>query len=203
MNGVWLMIVVSTQSLAILTSLLLPHINSREEIAFVVINGFLLGLMFYIIFITIIFYRLTFYPLKGNEFTPPDWIDMGAAAITTLSGATLVHSLETLALYPDIVPFIKAASLLAWAISTWWIPMIAILEIWHHVYKKVPVTYHPGNWSIVFPLGVYTVCTFRLSETFKLSFLHDLATGFIYIAWAAWLLTFIAMCKSILLKLKG
>ncbi len=197
-NGVWLLLVVSTQSLSILGTLLIAHLSLPVNMTtFLSLCFFLLGFIFYFILITINFYRFTFFPVTADEFTPPYWIDMGAAAITTLAGATLIQSMKGMQAFQDFVPFIKTSSMLAWAISTWWIPILLILEIWRHFYKKFPLQYKPGYWSMVFPLGVYTICTIKLSGALSFPFLKPISSGFIFVAWAAWLITFCGMCIHI------
>lgn len=43
----------------------------------------------YFVIILLIIYRLLLHPLKPEQFVPPYWINMGAAAITTLAGTSL------------------------------------------------------------------------------------------------------------------
>jgi tellurite resistance protein TehA-like permease len=201
LNGTWLLLVVSTQSLAVLGTLLasqLPYPTS--VILFGTFCAFVLGFFFYLVFVTLILYRLLFIPQKAEDFTPPYWIDMGAVAITTLAGATLSHTIQTTigTGLADLLPFIHGISLLAWAVGTWWIPLIILLEVWRHVYRKVPLTYTPQYWSLVFPLGMYMVSSWRLSEALHLPFLHSIAQPFIYVALAAWAATFLAMLVSLM-----
>lgn len=199
MNGLWLLIAVSTQSLSILSTSLNAHLPFPREITmFISLALYLLGFMFYSILIVIIFYRLTFYTVTAEEVTPPYWIDMGAAAITTLSGATIIINANKLPHVYEYIPFIKTLAVLTWITGTWWIPLILILDIWRNFYKKVNFTYQPANWSLVFSFGMYTVCTFRLSEALQLPFVSIISRGFIFVALAAWLNTFLGMCNYLL-----
>ena len=68
---------------------------------FVALCMYLLGAMLYLTIITLIFYRFTFVPLTVDQLTPPYWINMGAVAITTLAGASLLHPGGTLAVPGD------------------------------------------------------------------------------------------------------
>jgi len=62
----------------------------HEGMLFFSLVMFLIGGMLYLIIIVLIFYRLMFFAIKPEAFTPPYWINMGAAAISTLAGAMLV-----------------------------------------------------------------------------------------------------------------
>jgi tellurite resistance protein TehA-like permease len=194
LNGGWLLLVVSTQSISILGTQLATHLVIPLNITlFFTLGLFLLGLFFYLLLIPIIFFRMNFDAMKPQEFTPPYWVLMGGAAITALSGATLIQTLNKAGDYTDWISILKAITLLSWVVASWWIPLLALLEVWRHFYKKVPFRYQPANWDTVFTIGMYTVCTFQLSKALHLPFLQILPQIFIYIALLVWLVTFFSM----------
>lgn len=197
LNGSWLLFVVSAQALSILGSLIHPHLNLKVEVSvFINLFFYLLGVLFYIILIGIIFYRTIFVLMQADEFKPSYWIDMGAAAISTLSGILLIKSMGSVGIFQAYIPTIKLLSILFWIAGTWWIPAIIFLEIWRN--KSISLKYNSGYWSLVFPLGVYTACTWQLANETGFSFLTEVSSVFIYIAWFAWLITFVAMCSKII-----
>ncbi len=199
LNGTWLLIVVSTQSLSILGVQLHDYLSlSNELIVFFSLALFLVGCLFYVIIITLIFYRLTFFIVKAEEFAPPYWISMGAVAITTLAGSILILNTTHIDFIQPLYPFLKGLTLLFWAFGTWWIPLIIILGIWRHLYKKIPFVYHPQYWGMVFPLGMYTVCTYRLAQVMNLDFIYSISSSFIYLAVLAWVATSIGLLYKIL-----
>lgn len=204
LNGAWLLLVVSAQSLAILGTQLVGDLPiPAAATLFIALAAFLLGIFFYLLLIPLIFFRLTFDPLKAKEFTPPYWVLMGAAAITTLSAAMLIAATNKTGVFADLVPFLKALSLLSWIIASWWIPLLILLEIWRHLFKKVPLRYDATYWDTVFTIGMYTVCSLKLSQVFPFSSLATLAHSFIYVALLAWLITFVAMISNTVNRYRG
>jgi tellurite resistance protein TehA-like permease len=165
LNGAWLLAVVATQSISVLGTLLGSHWAAYSDpLLFFTLSMFLIGCMLYLLLITLIFYRFTFVSVTSATLTPPYWINMGAVAITTLAGARLILAASAWSFLRDLMPFLKGFTLFFWAAGTWWIPLLFILGFWRHVYKRFPLRYDPQYWGMVFPLGMYTVCTFQLSN---------------------------------------
>ncbi|MGB3525488.1 MAG: tellurite resistance/C4-dicarboxylate transporter family protein [Flavobacteriales bacterium] len=196
MNGSWLLFVVSVQALSILGCIVAPHLGiSLHSSLFIMLFFHLLGWLFYLVVIGIIFYRTTFFPMRPDEFKPTYWIDMGAAAITTLAGITLIDTMAAHGMYTELIPTLKVFIVFAWIAGTWWIPVIFVLEIWRH--WTLPWKYHAGYWSLVFPLGMHVVCTWQLALTFGLPFLKVLPEVFIWLAWGSWAVVFVGMCVKL------
>jgi tellurite resistance protein TehA-like permease len=161
---------------------------------------FLIGCMLYVLLITLIFYRFTFVNITTASLTPPYWINMGAVAITTLAGARLIIAAPSWSFLSDVMPFLKGFTLFFWAAGTWWIPLLFILGFWRHVYKRFPLRYDPQYWGMVFPLGMYTVCTFQFSRAIDFPPLMIIPHVFVYLALVAWVLAFAGLVYSLLFR---
>lgn len=199
-NGTWLLTVVSIQALSISGNLIASHfgIVNPDLFLFLTLGLFLLGALFYIVLISLIFYRIFFYSFQAKDFKPSYWINMGAAAISTLSGAILVKTMNDLALLQEMVAVIKVFALFFWFAGTWWIPLLIFWEIKKR--RTIKVRYQAAYWSLVFPLGVYTVCTLQLGLTLDIPLFLKLASVTIWIAVAVWSITFLQMLRHLLRK---
>ena len=192
-NGGWLLAVVSTQAIAQLSLLLIPAFpNWADGFLFLSLALWLWGGMLYIWMISLIFYRYTFFTFAPSDLMPPYWINMGAMAISTLVGV-LLSALIGASPLKEVRPFVEGLTIFFWATATWWIPMLVILGYWRHIIRRFPFSYDPLYWGAVFPLGVYSVATYRLIEFWHLQFLRWVPKCFAYVALAAWLVTFAGM----------
>lgn len=187
-NGGWLLAVVATQSLAVLSALIAASMEWRQiEFNFLALSTWLWGGMLYTWIMVLIFYRYLFLPFSPEDLSPPYWINMGAMAISTLAGTLLVANAPEAPLLDSLLPFIKGFTILYWATGTWWIPMLVILGVWRHLLRRLPLRYDPLYWGLVFPLGMYSVCTRKLIEVIGLPFMLPLPEIFLVLAALAWL----------------
>jgi tellurite resistance protein TehA-like permease len=194
-NGGWLLAVVATQSLAVLSALLAPYVGQpyKLEMNFFALSMWLWGGMLYIWMMSLIFYRYTFFVFSPSDLVPPYWINMGAMAISTLAGSLLIRNAPDAPYLASLLPFLKGFTIFYWATGTWWIPMLLLLGVWRYVYKRFPLRYDPMYWGAVFPLGMYGASTFQMNKAMSFGFLDFVPVVFLYVALFAWTLAFLGL----------
>lgn len=189
LGGAWLLVTVSTESLAVLGTAVADLLPQPVVGVFACLCLFLLGGMFYAIIIAFILYRWLFLDMTAAMVTPPYWINMGAVAITTLAGADLMLYAQGHPGLLGFLPFLAALTTGFWAAATWWIPLLAIATAWRHAVDRIPLTYDPQHWSMVFPLGMYAAATTVYAQATGYDFLLPIPKLFIWFALSAWLAT--------------
>jgi tellurite resistance protein TehA-like permease len=100
-------------------------------------------------------------------------------------------------LLSDLLPYLKGFTLFFWAAGTWWIPLLIILGVWTYGVRRVPMTYSPQFWGLVFPIGMYTASTFQLGRATGSDFLSAIPEVSIYLALLAWSLTFVGLLRQL------
>lgn len=198
-TGGWLLAVVATQSLSVSSALVAARIGQpfRLELNLIALSMWLWGGMLYIWMMSLIFYRYAFFRFSPSDLAPPYWINMGAMAISALAGSLLILNAPHAPFLQLLVPFLTGFTLFYWATGTWWIPMLLLLGVWRHGFKRFPLEYDPLYWGAVFPLGMYAACTWQMDHAMDFGFLDRLPRAFLYIALAAWTITFLGMVSRL------
>lgn len=191
-NGTWFLLTVATESVVVVGAVLLARYPS-DTLAFALIAAFGLGLVLYLIVMTMVFLRWTFLALDPTETDPPAWIAAGAVAITVLAGSNLLLARDVSARVDRLAPFIEGLVVLAWATATFWFPLMVAIGVWRHVANRVPLRYHPSYWALVFPLGMYGAATFKMKAAIGLDALGWLPKATLVVALGAWTAAFVGL----------
>ncbi len=202
-NGTWLVAVVGTQSVSILSGLVVSELSvPHNALVFFSLCMFLVGCMLYILIITLIFYRFMFFEFRPADLSHSYWINMGAVAITTLAGTVLIGNAAGYSFLTELLPFISGFTIFFWATATWWIPLLVALGVWRFIIHREQIFYDPQYWSVIFPLGMYTTCTLKLAGVMKVDLLILISRCFLFAALLGWTLVFLALLHSIAVSLR-
>jgi tellurite resistance protein TehA-like permease len=197
LDGTWLLTVVATQAIAILATHISGVFSRPDIVVFVALCFFLLGGVFYLIVISLIVQRWLFEPMQPAQLRPSYWINMGAAAITTLAAERLLSVVGANPLTAVLDQSIEAMTVLFWAIATWWVPLLVTLLVWRHIVHGIRLSFGLEYWSMVFPLGMYTAATSALSRQDGAQFLAVIPHLCFWIALTSWLLGFVGMIRHL------
>ncbi|MFN3256424.1 MAG: tellurite resistance/C4-dicarboxylate transporter family protein [Ilumatobacter sp.] len=186
-NGTWFLLTVSTQSIVVVGGLVFDR-HPSDTLAFALLAAFLVGIVLYLIVMTMVFLRWTFHELEPTEVDPPAWIAAGAVAITVLAGSNLLIAAPDSERLTRLAGFVEGMTVLAWATATFWFPLMIAIGVWRHGVRRVPLRYHPSYWSLVFPIGMYSAATYRMRAAIDLESLEvlpKLALAGAIVAWSA------------------
>lgn len=198
MHGGWLITIVATQSLVLLGARIAPDLGQYASYMMVEVHMLWgLGLAFYGIFVTLFCYRIFFLALKPHDITPLLWVVMGAAAISANAGTSLLIEDAHLDFLNAQKPFIDGITLMIWSWATWWIPLLFLFGIWKHLISKLPFRYEASVWSLVFPLGMYTVASERLGLAADFPPLHWISQLIIWVAVCVWALAMLGLLRRL------
>jgi len=186
-NGAWLLWVVGTQSVAVAASVLVhPWPHQARLLATVAVGMWSVGLMLYLVLVTLIMLRWLTVPMTPATLGPPYWILMGATAITVLAGARILKLPASLPIVKATGGVVEGLAFVLWSFGTWWIPLLIVLGLWRHIRRHWPFTYEPTLWSVVFPLGMYSAATYSFGKVAHLGFMTPVSHVMFWVAVAAW-----------------
>lgn len=192
-NGTWFIWVVASQSIAIVAATLETTAGpGRALFALIAVVAWSVGVLLYGATAVFVALRLMLYPFGPEDFNPPYWVTMGALAITVLAGARIVDMAQA----PMVAAtghLIAGLSVVFWGIATWLIPPLVAAGLWRHLLHRFPLRYEATLWSIIFPLGMYAVASLSLGATDNLPIVLWIGKVELWVAFAAWLLTFVVM----------
>lgn len=188
-HGGWLMCIVGTQSLVLHGLNIIPELESHAD--YMMVGIYMLwgiGLILYGIFVTLFCYRIFFLEMSYDDYTPLMWVIMGAAAISANASSALALSNPIKSVLVAFHPMVDMVALVSWAWATWWIPLLLVIGYWKHFILHIPLRYEPTQWSIVFPVGMYAVTSYRLALAAEFEPLHWVSHVILWVALALWCL---------------
>jgi len=206
-NGVWLVWVVGTQSVAVLATALAPQLPWAQGQDMLGVTGVLfwgVGVVLYLILVVIIFLRLFLIETTPPEMGPAYWILMGATAISVRAAAGIlaVGQSAPTPLLIEMRPFIVGFSVVLWSFGSWFIPMLVLFGLWRYFVRGYSWKYEPKLWSVVFPLGMYAVASVTLGRAIRFDFMPALASVWVWIGIAAWCLVVVLLLFELVASLR-
>lgn len=157
----------------------------------------------YIILATLVTLRLLTVRSEPLTLGASYWIYMGATAITVLAGSRILVLSPDLPIMETASGIVSGLTFVLWAFGVWWVPLLVIFGIWRHAVRRVRLRYESELWSIVFPLGMYSVASIHFGAETELPLVVTMGEVGAWIAGAAWLAVAVAMAASLLRSLRS
>jgi C4-dicarboxylate transporter/malic acid transport protein len=183
MTAVWLLPVVAAEVAAASGGLLAPHLADPHAQFVTLLTSYVLWaysvpVAFSILALLIL--RMALHKLPHEGMAASSWLSLGPIGTGALgmlvlgADAPAILSAHGLASIAGIAQGLGSiAGLLLWGFGLWWLAL-AMLITWR--YRRAGIPFNLGWWGYTFPLGVYTVATFRLGTTFDLAFFGIVGT---------------------------
>ncbi|MBI0477372.1 C4-dicarboxylate ABC transporter [Sphingomonas sp. MA1305] len=195
MTAVWLLPVVAAEVAGASGGLLAPHLVGAHMQMVVLATSYVLWaysvpVAFGILAILIL--RMALHKLPHESMAASSWLALGpigtgALGMLVLGGdAPAILAANGLGLVGALAQGLgTVAGLLLWGFGLWWLLLATLITI---RYWRAGVPFNLGWWGYTFPLGVYTVATFRLGTTLHLVFFGVTGTVLTVALAAMWLL---------------
>lgn len=193
-NGTWFIWCVASQSVAVAAASVEPLAGPgwRAALALVAVVAWSVGLILYAAVGIFVSLRLMTYPIRPEDLHPQYFVAMGAMAISVLAGARIVE-MAGAPMVDATLGLVAGSSVVFWAFASWLIPVLLAAGWWRHMTHRVPLTFEPGLWSVVFPLGMYAVAGIYLGRADRLPIVAFVGRAELWVAVAAFVATFAGM----------
>ncbi|WP_457948854.1 tellurite resistance/C4-dicarboxylate transporter family protein [Pseudarthrobacter sp. alpha12b] len=193
-NGSWFIWCVASQSVAVAAASIEPLAGQdwRPALALTAVVAWSVGLILYAAVGIFVSLRLMTYPIRPQDLRPQYFVAMGAMAISVLAGARIVE-MAGAPMVDATRGLVAGASVVFWSFASWLFPALLAAGWWRHVVHKVPLSYEPGLWSVIFPLGMYAVAGIYLGRADWLPLVAAIGRAELWLAVAAFLATLAGM----------
>ncbi|HEX5468218.1 MAG TPA: tellurite resistance/C4-dicarboxylate transporter family protein [Gaiellaceae bacterium] len=189
--GVSFVLVVSTESLAVLAAIL----AAREDVLWLGVGALAalaLGLAAYLFVLS----RFDLHQLvtgRGDH-----WVAGGALAIATLACGRSAEAAQSIEALGSLEDGLGVAALALWAAAALWLPALVAGEV-----LAPRFAYDARRWSTVFPVGMYTASSYVVGQVEGIGGLVDFARVWIWVGFAVWLVVFAALLRRGLALWRG
>jgi C4-dicarboxylate transporter/malic acid transport protein len=195
MTAVWLLPVVAAEVAGASGGLLAPHLADAHHQFIVLATSYVLWaysvpVAFGIPAILIL--RMALHKLPHESMAASSWLALGPIGTGALgmlvlgSDAPAILAANGLGQIGAVAQGVGTiAGLLLWGFGLWWLALATLITI---RYWRAGIPFNLGWWGYTFPLGVYTIATFKLGTTLQLGFFGIVGTVLTIALAAMWLL---------------
>lgn len=193
MTGLWLLPIVGAEVAAASGWILAPHLVDAAQQQTMVILSMLLwafSVPIALSLLAILLLRMALHKLPPVALSASTWLALGPIGTGALGMFLLSQQSTLLANNPIFGSFSHVISgfgwvmgILLWGFGAWW--FLLALGITGY-YSKQGIPFNLGWWGYTFPLGVFTLATFKLAQLTAISFFSTLAIVFLVLLTCVW-----------------
>lgn len=196
-NGTWFIWAVASQSVAVALTTVMPVVTGGQVlIGLIAVLSWSVGVVLYAGIAILVLLRIVHFGITPREFEPPYWVAMGALAIAVVAGSNIVEMGST-PMIDATRALIASTVAVFWTFCLWLLPMLVGAGFWRHVVHRVPLTYVPTYWSIVFPVGMFAVASINLARVDALPVVQVIGEVALGVAVVVWAVVFVAMLRHV------
>lgn len=208
-NGTWFVWVVAAQSVAVVASGLAtgppdssPLADFSTGFSLIAVIMWAVGVALYVACAVFMGVRTLLHRMGPEDLDAPFWVTMGALAISVVAGSRILESGPAPILTATEL-LISGTSALLWAFATWLIPALVAAGIWRHFRHRIPLGYSAGLWSMVFPLGMYSVASTYVGQADSIPAIEWIGQQWYWIGLTVWAIVFCGMVWSFVRSLRS
>lgn len=201
-NGTWFVCVVAAQSVAVAASGLMAELpapaadaNFGAVLAVIAVIAWSVGVGLYLVCAVFVGMRALLHRIGPEDLDAPYWVMMGALAISVVAGSKILEG-GTSPIFAATTVIIAGASAILWSVSTWLIPALIIAGLWRHLRHRIHLGYSAGLWSMVFPLGMYSVASTSVGQVDRMPIIAWVGAQWYWIGLTVWAIVFCGMVWS-------
>ncbi|HTT54833.1 MAG TPA: tellurite resistance/C4-dicarboxylate transporter family protein [Streptosporangiaceae bacterium] len=193
-NGSWYLGVVATQSVALaVASRPVAGLLGAPTAATAAGPVWAAGLLLYLVITALLLARLHRAGAGPVGTRAPYWVAMGAASISVLAATRII----ALPGDPGIRPAVTGLAIMAWALATLLIPVLAtatVRDCWPRGWRP---RYRAAAWTVLFPAGMYAMAGLELGRAARMPAIVQVGAAVLWPVAAGWALTVAAMATAL------
>ncbi|MBT0727486.1 TDT family transporter [Rosenbergiella australiborealis] len=201
MTGLWLLPIVTAEVAAASGWIIAPHLSDIVQQRDMVIFNMLLwafSVPIALSILVILLLRMALHKLPPIALSATTWLALGPIGTGALGMFLLSQQSELLSRDPTLAGYSHVIAgigwmmgILLWGVGAWWF-LIALGVTFYYVKRGIP--FNLGWWGYIFPLGVFTLATFKLAQLTAITFFSSLSVGFLLLLASLWI---IVMAKTL------
>ncbi len=176
-----LLLSVSVEALAVLATDV-ADVERAGWLLIAALGPFVIGLGLY----ALVMARFDFAQLRVAR--GDHWVTGGALAICALAAAQITLAASGLGMLTGLNRTLEVVTIVLWCASIAWLPVLIFVEL-----RWPRPGYDQRRWSTVFPLGMYSACSFLVGSAVHAPVIRDFGRAWVWVAVAVWLVVFGAM----------